>query len=148
MKKLLFMTVLCAAFMSCGNKADKNVETAGNDTIKVENEPVCYEGVLPAADCPGIRYNFAMLNDSTVSVIRTYIEAEDGKDVSDTIEFKKEAVTKTVNGKDVEGFKLIPSVDTEREMYFTMPNDSTVRIVNDALEEAASELNYDLKKVK
>lgn len=41
--------------------------------------------------------------------------------------------------------KLIP-VNGDPEMFFKQVNDSTLRLVNDQLEEAESGINYDLKK--
>ncbi len=43
--------------------------------------------------------------------------------------------------------KLTPN-DGEAPMYFVIVNDTTLRLVNDSLQEAVSDLNYDIIKVK
>ena len=50
----------------------------------------------------------------------------------------------TLNTKAV---KLTPN-DGEAPMYFVIVNDTTLRLVNDSLQEAVSDLNYDIIKVK
>ena len=41
-----------------------------------------------------------------------------------------------------------PGIDYEAPMYFVVVNDTTLRLVNDSLQEAVSNLNYDIIKVK
>lgn len=43
--------------------------------------------------------------------------------------------------------KLTPK-NGEAPMYFVIVNDTTLRLVNDSLQEAVSDLNYDIIKVK
>ena len=148
MNKLIICAILAAAIVSCGESKDKTAVQAVKKVQKVSGNVISYEGVVPSADCPGIRYNLTMLNDSMVSLVRTYIEYDKGRNIVDTIKYKKEKVSKTIKGKNVEGIKLIPTTDTEDILYMTAPDDSTLRIVNENLQEAASELNYDLEKIK
>ena len=49
--------------------------------------------------------------------------------------------------KPVTAVKLTPK-DGEAPMYFVVVNDTTLRLVNDSLQEAVSNLNYDIIKVK
>ena len=49
--------------------------------------------------------------------------------------------------KPVTAVKLTPK-DGEAPMYFVVVNDTTLRLVNDSLQEAVSDLNYDIIKVK
>ena len=56
-------------------------------------------------------------------------------------------VHKVVNKKPVTAVKLTPK-DGEAPMYFVIVNDTTLRLVNDSLQEAVSDLNYDIIKVK
>ena len=58
---------------------------------------------------------------------------------------KKVVETKKVDGKDVTVYKFALGKDTT---YFKVVNDSTLRMVNDQAEEAASKLSYDLKLKK
>jgi uncharacterized lipoprotein NlpE involved in copper resistance len=41
-----------------------------------------YSGVIPCADCPGIRYTLTLLPDSVAIRRMTYFEAKDGKDAT------------------------------------------------------------------
>lgn len=56
-------------------------------------------------------------------------------------------VQKVVNKKPTKAVKLTPN-DGEAPMYFVIVNDTTLRLVNDSLQEAVSDLNYDIIKVK
>ena len=44
-------------------------------------------------------------------------------------------------------YKLTPS-DGDAPVYFVVVNDTTLRLVNDSLQEAVSDLNYDIIQVK
>ena len=52
-----------------------------------------------------------------------------------------------MNKKPTKAVKLTPN-DGEAPMYFVIVNDTTLRLVNDSLQEAVSDLNYDIIKVK
>lgn len=107
-----------------------------------------FQGEVPAADGPGIRYEVALANDTTngFSMTRTYLEAENGKDKAESFTGKAEKIEKEVDGIKKTAYKFVLG-DNDAE-YFLVVNDSTLRMVNDELEEAASKLNYDLKRVK
>ena len=108
---------------------------------------------LPAADGPGIDYvltlNAATDNADTVYTLdMTYLDAEgQGQNKTFTSKGKQETVQKVVNKKPVTAVKLNPK-DGEAPMYFVVVNDTTLRLVNDSLQEAVSNLNYDIIKVK
>ena len=53
----------------------------------------------------------------------------------------------TRSRKPTKAVKLTPN-DGEAPMYFVIVNDTTLRLVNDSLQEAVSDLNYDIIKVK
>ena len=60
MKKVIMLAAVVAALVSCQSKGTK-AEEAAADSLAVVMEPTMeetqvYEGVLPAADGPGIRY--------------------------------------------------------------------------------------------
>lgn len=84
--KNVFLLVAAAAFsvfaVSCGGGV-KKTEVAASDTVERR-----YMGTIPAADCPGIVYDVTLVNvlpDSTsggYGLSMTYLEAEDGRDVS------------------------------------------------------------------
>lgn len=64
---LLFLSLAC----SCDKKADSPAQIAG-----------VYEGVIPCADCEGIRVTLRLDPDSTFLAENTYLEAENGQDRS------------------------------------------------------------------
>ena len=110
-------------------------------------DSVRYEGVIPAADGPGIKYNVAIAsNDSTVgySLTQTYLEAKDGQSTfasTGTVE----NIKKDVDGKEVQAYRLVGKTK-EDDTYLLIVNDSTVRVVNADLKlESQTPEKYDLK---
>ena len=78
----------------------------------------------------------------------TYLEAENGKDKAFDYNGVAEVVTKTVGGKEKKAYKFSLG-EKEAPAYFMIVDDSTLRAVNDQLEEAVTkDLNYDLKLKK
>ena len=157
MKKVIMLAAVVAALASCQSKANKTVE-AQADSIAITMTPTTrltevYTGTLPAADGPGIDYvltlNAATDNADTVYTLdMTYLDAEgQGQNKTFTSKGKQETVQKVVNKKPVTAVKLTPK-DGETPMYFVVVNDTTLRLVNDSLQEAVSNLNYDIIKVK
>lgn len=144
MKKLFFALAACAAMVACQDKGQTAAAT-GNDSTVVDS--ICYQGEVPAADGPGVRYELALANDTTKGfrLTETYLEAENGKDMTNTYSGVLEVVEKDVNGTKKTAYKLVNGNDAS---YFLVVNDSVLRMVNKELEEAASGLNYDLKLVK
>ena len=156
MKKVLLLVAACAAIMACDNKAKtaqtgENVDSAFMELDSAQTpaaDSLRFEGVVPAADGPGIRYQIAIANDTTegFTLVETYLEAEGGKDQTFTYTGKKETVKQTVKGEEKTAYKFNLDKDGGAE-YFLLVNDSTLRLVNDKLEESATKgLNYDLKR--
>ena len=54
---------------------------------------------------------------------------------------------KDANNNKKTAYKLTPN-DGEDPVYFVVVNDTTLRLVNDSLQEAVSDLNYDIIQVK
>ena len=136
MKKVIMLAAVVAALASCQSKANKAAE-AQADSLAIAMTPITeltevYEGTLPAADGPGIDY------------VLTLNAATDGVDTTYTLDM---TVHKVVNKKPVTAVKLTPK-NGEAPMYFVIVNDTTLRLVNDSLQEAVSDLNYDIIKVK
>lgn len=142
MKKTLLFFTACALMASCQNTA----KTTGAEVEEAAvADTLYYEGVVPAADGPGVRYEIALAQDSTMGVrmTETYLEAENGKDMTTQYVGKAEQVVEQRGGVEVRGLKL----DFENEdFYFVQKGDTTLRMVNSDWEEAASGLNYDLKR--
>ena len=157
MKKVIMLAAVVAALASCQSKANKAAE-AEADSLSIEMAPITevtevYEGTLPAADGPGIDYVLT-LNAATDGVDTTYtldmtnLDAEgQGKNKTFSSKGKQQTIQKVVNKKPTKAVKLTPN-DGEAPMYFVIVNDTTLRLVNDSLQEAVSDLNYNIIKVK
>lgn len=158
MKKVIMLAAVVAALVSCQSKANKGSE-AGSDTLAIEvTSPLSetsevYQGTLPAADGPGIDYVLALNtsvngNDTTYSLEMTYLDAEGpGKNKAFTYKGKQERISKVVNQKTKQAFKLTTD-DGDAPMYFVVVNDSTLRLANESLEDFQTNLNYNLVKVR
>ena len=109
--------------------------------------------MLPAADGPGIDYVLTLNAatdgvDTTYTLDMTYLDAQgQGQNKTFTSNGKQQTIHKVVNKKPVTAVKLTPK-SGEAPMYFVIVNDTTLRLVNDSLQEAVSDLNYDIIKVK
>ncbi|WP_373843391.1 copper resistance protein NlpE N-terminal domain-containing protein [Bacteroides heparinolyticus] len=154
MKKVMMIAAIAAALVSCKSKGTNNNDSAStNETVMAVTEnaaaEVVYKGILPAADGPGIQYvlkldNINSTEEGTYTLETTYLEAEGaGKDKSFTSKGKKQ----DVNNEKKTAIKLIPD-DSDTPIYFVIVNDSTLRLVNEELQEAAGELNYDIVLVR
>ena len=157
MKKVIMLAAVVAALASCQSKANKAAE-AEADSLSIEMAPITevtevYEGTLPAADGPGIDYVLTLNAatdgvDTTYTLDMTYLDSEgQGKNKTFSSKGKQQTIQKVVNKKPTKAVKLTPN-DGEAPMYFVIVNDTTLRLVNDSLQEAVSDLNYDIIKVK
>ena len=157
MKKVIMLAAVVAALASCQSKANKAAE-AEADSLAIAMTPITeltevYEGTLPAADGPGIQYVLSVDSvgpdgESGYTLVTTYLDAEgQGKNKSFTSKGKKQVIKKTVNNKQKTAYKLTPN-DGDAPVYFVVVNDTTLRLVNDSLQEAVSDLNYDIIQVK
>lgn len=154
MKKVMMIAALAATMVSCQSKGNQNnvTEDANVATTVESGVAAVYEGVLPAADGPGIKYSLNLNNaadaESSYTLVMTYIDAEGkGKDKSITTSGKKELVSKEVNKMKKSAYKLTP-IGSDVAVYFAVINDSTLRLVNEDLQDNVSNLNYDIVKVK
>ena len=157
MKKVIMLAAVVAALASCQSKANKTAE-AEADSLAIAMTPITeltevYEGTLPAADGPGIQYVLSVDSvgpdgESGYTLVTTYLDAEGpGKNKSFTSKGKKEVIQKDVDNKKKTAIKLTPD-DGDTPVYFVVVNDTTLRLVNDSLQEAVSDLNYDIIQVK
>ena len=158
MKKVIMLAAVVAALASCQSKANKAAE-AEADSLAIEamsptvEATEVYEGTLPAADGPGIRYvltlnTLANATDTTYTLDVTYLDAEGkGKDKTFTSKGKPVKVEKTVKDKKKTAIKLNPS-DGSEPVYFVIANDTTLTLADDSLEVSESDLNYNIIRVK
>ncbi|MCI6671006.1 MAG: copper resistance protein NlpE N-terminal domain-containing protein [Prevotella sp.] len=149
MKKSFILLSLAFALVACQNKDAKKEATANEPQTEATAavDTLQFSGEIPAADGPGVRYDLSLVNDSsnTFKLTQTYLEAKDGKDEVLNYEGKAEKVVKKVDGKEKTAYKF--ALGKDDAVYFLQVNDSTLRMVNEELEEAVgTELNYDLKK--
>lgn len=159
MKKVMMIAAVAAALVSCQSKGARNNESSSmnKDVATVADNSVApevvFKGILPAADGPGIQYVLSVDNvtadeEGTYTLTTTYLEAEGpGKDNTFTSKGKKQVIRKDVNNEKKTAIKLTPD-NGDAPVYFVVVNDSTLRLVNEELEEAAGELNYDIVQVK
>ena len=146
MKRILFLLAVTAMFAACNG--NKNAKTApaqdstaidSTDTSAQNGDSLVYEGMTPAADCEGIRYRIAMdAQKKNFTAKEDYMETE--TQVKNTFYEKGTIAPYEKNGK--KGLKF--STGKDDALYFVTVGDSTLRMVNDELEEAVSG-NYDLK---
>ena len=157
MKKVIMLAAVVAALASCQSKANKTAE-AEADSLSIEMAPITevtevYEGTLPAADGPGIQYVLSVDSvgpngESGYTLVTTYLDAEgQGKNTSFTSKGKRQVIQKDVNNNKKTAYKLTPD-NGDSPVYFVVVNDTTLRLVNDSLQEAVSDLNYDIIQVK
>ena len=158
MKKVMMIAAIAAALVSCQSKGTQNNDTAMDEGVmtvtgNASSAVAVYEGILPAADGPGIQYVMSVDSigpdgESGYTLVTTYLDADGpGKNKSFTTTGKKEMIQKDVNNKKKTAIKLTPD-NGEAPVYFVVVNDTTLRLVNDSLQEAVSDLNYDIIQVK
>lgn len=87
MNKLFFisMIVAVALLISCNQKQSSNAQAGESSSEQVENQKTTgvsfygtYEGVLPCADCSGIKIILTLRDDSTYDLSREYLETTHG----------------------------------------------------------------------
>lgn len=135
----------------CGSKCCKTAGStaadstaAACDSSSTAADSLVYEGMVPAADCAGIRYRIAMdARKKNFTMKEDYMESD--TKVKDSFNEKGTVEPYSKNGK--EGIKLSTG-NNGSELYFISVGDSTLRMVNDDLEESATASNYDLKLKK
>ena len=150
MKKVMMIAALAAALVSCQSKGTQN-----NDAVAMDESVMAVTGndSSAAADGPGIQYVLSVDSvgpdgESGYTLVTTYLDAEGpGKNKSFTSKGKKEVIQKDVDNKKKTAIKLTPN-DGDTPVYFVVVNDTTLRLVNDSLQEAVSDLNYDIIQVK
>ena len=103
---------------------------------------------LVSCQSKGTQNNEGPDGESGYTLVTTYLDAEgQGKNKSFTSKGKKQVIKKTVDNKQKTAYKLTPN-DGDAPVYFVVVNDTTLRLVNDSLQEAVSDLNYDIIQVK
>lgn len=144
----LFAMCALVGFGACNQNKKTTEVTTETDTLAVDS--TVYQGTIPAADGPGITYELALANDTSLGfrLTRTYLEAQDGKDQTFVSNGRAERIVKEVDGDSLR-FLQFNETDGSGKEIFKVLNDSVLRMVNAEYKETESKgLNYDLKKVK
>lgn len=110
-----------------------------------------YEGILPAASGPGIKYDLTLCSqenskEGVFALKMTYIEAENGNDVTFTTTGKRVTQKGSAMNADDTIYELIPS-DNSEPSYFLVQGDS-LTLLNSQKEKNESDLNYTIILVK
>ena len=157
MKKTFFVSAAAVALLSlaaCSGNKSASDQTVAEETSK----NVTYDGILPAADCDGIRYtlnlDYAGDNDGSYKLDQIYLIVDKTvpSGYKDKASFKSEG-NFAVESKDAKKYiKLTEAAKpdaTPEVMYFLVDSDSTLTMVNADLEVSTSPgLNYTLKLEK
>ena len=127
-------------------------DKAESDDSLGKMQTLTYEGELPCADCPGIRYDLTIRSrehsgDGTFSLSQTYLEAEDGKDVTFVTTGKRLTLRGIPGDENATVWQLI-SDNGDETTNFLCENDSTITLIGDDFKKAESGLNYSLKRIK
>lgn len=142
-----------ALLASCNNNKNGNAtspandstavaDSSGADTTAAATDSLVYEGMVPAADCEGIRYRIAMdAAKKNFSMKEDYMETE--KKVKETF-----YETGKIAPYEKAGKKALKFTTTGNDSYYFLTVDgNTLRLVNEDLEEGVAG-NYDLKLAK
>ena len=146
LRNVMLLFAASAAMIACQNNGKTAANAAGNDSAATDTVAVdtfVYEGEIPGADASSV-YTLKLANDSTDG-FALHIQSSKAQAKPEDYTGKKVVETKKVDGKGVTVYKFALGKDTT---YFKVVNDSTLRMVNDQAEEAASKLSYDLKLKK
>jgi len=111
-----------------------------------------YSGLLPGADVPGIEYDLTLFfqqdSENGVYALRmTYLEAEDGKDVSFWDYGKRQVVHGIPSDQKAIVYKLVST--TSDDLYnFLLTKEGDLILLQDDLSRIDTDLNYTLKLIK
>ena len=159
-KQLVTASLLALLAASCGHRTDRS--TAAPDSSKPSAQATdtaalgpemlrTYEGLLPAADGPGIRYELTLENrehsgDGTYRLAMTYLEAENGRDTTFFSSGRWGTLRGTDDDPDATVYQLNIGDTTLEQINFLSYPDSLIMLGAD-MKRAESKLNYTLKLV-
>lgn len=143
MKKLLFFSAAVLMLAACGNKGGNAQATANAaDSVEQVNDSAVFAGLIPAADCYGIRYRLALAADDSRGFVMTESYMKDETSVDTVFSSQGVVADTTVNGNK---YYLLNNSKNEATR-FRVVSDSILRMVNDSFEESvAGGTDYDLK---
>ena len=163
-KQLVTASLLALLAASCGHRTDRSTaapdsskpaaaaSAQATDTAALGPEMLrTYEGLVPAADGPGIRYELTLENrehsgDGTYRLAMTYLEAENGRDTTFFSSGRWGTLRGTDDDPDATVYQLNIGDTTLEQINFLSYPDSLIMLGAD-MKRAESKLNYTLKLV-
>lgn len=159
MNKIMLMAAAGVTMLSMaactGTKCDKGASCSMSD------KEVVYTGVLPAADCDGVRYTLHLDYDDDATkgdykLVETYLQADtlSALGYKDAQTFASEGDFTVGNQAGKTYLRLVKdakdsSAEAADMMYFVVDSDSTVTMANSDLEVSTLPgMNYTLKIAK
>ncbi len=162
MKKLFYLGAVALTMLTMSACSGKDCGD-GKCSAADHDKDLTYTGILPAADGPGIRYTLKIDYDDDkknmegdYDLVETYLEADSTavNGVKDNISYRSEGDFTVVEQSGKKYLKLVKdnkdsNPNATANLYFEVPTDSTLVMVNAELQPAvSSELNYTLTLVK
>lgn len=110
-----------------------------------------FEGVLPAASCPGIRYQLTVRHRSysgngAYHLAMTYLEAEKGKDVTFESIGKRLTQRGTTEDEDATVWQLVGDDGKPEANFLYDPMNQTLTMLTKDFKRIESKLNYTIKR--
>lgn len=160
MKKAFFiMAITLAACVSCNSNQSQQTDALQDnmlDSLVIHDGlgdvlERRYAGTIPAADGPGIYYDITLYNqqhsgDGVYSLTQTYLDADNGKDVTFASSGKWNTLRGSAADPDDTVYQLHPYNGDNGITNFLFQHDS-ITMLNSSFELAPSGLNYTLKKL-
>lgn len=161
MTKIIIILASLMFIFSCAQRrsslmaSNDDVPAAAIDSLHLQKElgkvlSRTYLGTIPAADCPGIVYKLTLYNqehsgDGVYHLSMTYLEAQDGKDMT----FNSEGTMSTLRGDatnpDATVYELRDYKSSQYSTYFLYQTDS-LTMLDARMRVPNTTLNYTIYK--
>lgn len=153
-KFYIFLGVFIISALYAGCKPKEEPPKQRQDTLAVPLKPedtlaviAAYEGILPCADCPGIRTRLTLLGDSsTYKLEETYMGKPEGDSLF-TAYGKWSVSIGTEEFSEAEVYHLLPD-NPEESRYFRVINEDSLIQLDRTKHEIKSKLNYKLSRIE
>lgn len=128
----------------------------GNTYNRALDDDQVYTGILPAADCQGIRYTLSLdydddnnYTDGDFKLVQTYINGDSiaPSGIKDVLSEKSKGDFRVTDNNNVKALTLTTKRGNAGTMYFVQTNDSTLTMTNSNFDIPATP-GYTLKLVK
>jgi copper homeostasis protein (lipoprotein) len=113
-----------------------DVSVAPGEAASIEPLPALYAGVLPCADCPGIRFEVDLRPGNVYFLRMTYLDTEHGRHYDDLGAWSLASDLRT----------LVLRSSRQAPMLFSIASSDTLRKLDVEGQPIESELNYDLQR--